>query len=317
MPALERSLTVLLPVHNAQSTLNETVSEILDVFPEFSPRFDVLIVDDGSSDGSRDLATAFARTDRRVRILQQDHLGVAEAMNLGVQAARGPWVARMDGDDIAVPDRLAACLAWAGPRKLDVCGGQAEWFGAATTSVWFPEDHEAIARELLFRCPILYPAAMVRREALGAFPHAAGSVFDDYELFTALALRWRLGNAPQVLLRHRVHDRQTSALTRPEVWREFRKHRFTYFYARYPGTPLVDYLPLARLSDQQPQVSGESLERAGRWLVALAEHPDQKLQRRMAERWEAARRQSPVPGSRSAGLEAIDHRFGLPLEGGA
>jgi glycosyltransferase involved in cell wall biosynthesis len=298
-------VSVVMPVYNGAAFLPEAIESILH---QSSTHFEFIIVDDGSTDASRDIIFAYARRDPRIRPVCCGHRGVAGvmAMNEGVRLARGQWIARMDQDDVALPDRLALSLVWAERKCLDVCGGQVEIFGAEGPAPRFPEDCEAIRREMLFRCPILYPTAVIRAGVLKENVHIDDCVFDDYELFSRLAPRYRLGNIPQVLLRHRRHDGQASVVMKDAFHKDFQRYRFRYFYEMYPHTPLGDYIPLARVSDCLTLRTLKELERTGRWLTQLADSPDRSLRRSMARRWrEACDRSAALGGN----VEAVFRRY--------
>ena len=281
----EPLVSVVMPVFNGETFLPEAIESILG---QTFGGFELLVVDDGSTDGSRDVAARFARLDSRVRTVCGGHRGAVACMNEGVRRSRGQWVARMDQDDIALPDRLAVQLEWAAGNGLDVCGGQAERFGARDGMLTFPDCHEAIAREMLFRCAVLYPTALVRTSLLKENGGITDCTFDDYELFTRLALCGRLGNVPSVLLRYRKHEEQTSRQRKKEMRKDFQRFRFRYFYRLHPRTPLADYFPLALVSDETPLRSLPDLERAGRWLAELADSPDGNVRCWMGRRWRRA-----------------------------
>ena len=310
-PATHPLVSVVMPVRDCAAFLPEAIDSILG---QTYPHFELIIVDNGSTDGSRDVIGSYAVRDRRVRTVSWPEADVSGAMNEGVRLARGDWIARMDGDDIAVRERLALSVTWAERNGLDVCGGQAETFGGDGPALWFPEDHTSICRELLFRCPMLYPATMIRATVLKDDPPVAGSVFDDYELFTRLAPRYRLGNAPQVLVRYRRHEAQTSVVRREEVRRDFQKYRFRYFYAVYPQTTLAEYLPLARVSDRGPLPTLTELEQAGGWLTRLARCADARVREAMAERWQRACERSAALGD---DVDAVFRRFEARMREGA
>ncbi len=274
-----------MPVFNGETFLPEAIESILG---QGFGRFEFLVVDDGSTDGSRDVVARYARQDGRVCLVTGGHRGVVASMDEGVARSRGQWVARMDQDDIASPDRLATQLEWAAKNGLDVCGSQAERFGTREGVLAFPESHESIAREMLFRCAVLYPTALVRTSLLRENGGGADCTFDDYELFTRLALRCRLGNVPAVLLRHRKHGAQASEKRKKDMRKDFQKFRFRYCYRRHPRLPLADYFPLALVSDGKPLHSLPGLERAGRWLAELADSPDRDVRIWMGRRWRKA-----------------------------
>ena len=278
------AISVVMPVYNGAPFLPEAIESILR---QTYTNFEFIIVDDGSTDGSRSIISDYAKKDQRIRLLSLNHRGVTGAMNEGVCLARGEWIARMDHDDVSSPDRLTVQLEWAIQNNLDVCGAQAETFGPKEEKLWwFPETHEAICKELFFRCPILYPTAIIRTDVFRENLHIKDCVFDDYELFTRLAPKHRMGNVAPVLLRYRRHETQTSKVRQKEFGKDFQKYRFRYFYKMFPNTPLTDYLPLALVSDKQPLSNIQQLERAGQWLVKLSNVSNENVRQKMGQRWQ-------------------------------
>ena len=103
MPNATPAITVLLPVYNGLPYLEAAIRSILQQsFEDFT----LLIVDDGSSDGSRVLLEKLAKTDARIELIFQQNAGIVLALNRGLDAVRSPYVARMDADDVALPQRL-------------------------------------------------------------------------------------------------------------------------------------------------------------------------------------------------------------------
>ena len=96
-------VSVVMPVYNGRKFLDEA---ILSIRKQTLRDLELIVVDNGSTDGSYDIATLHAEEDPRVRVLRLEHPGVAAALQAGIEAARAPWVARMDADDISLPDRL-------------------------------------------------------------------------------------------------------------------------------------------------------------------------------------------------------------------
>jgi len=288
-------ISVIMPVYNAAPFLSEAIESILR---QTYTRFEFIIVDDQSTDGSREIIALYAGKDHRILPVFRDQRGIAGAMNEGVRLARGEWIARMDADNVALPEKLAVQLDWINKNRVDVCGALAETFGEKEKMLWFPEGHDAVCRELLFRCAILYPAAMIRTDIFRNNLYQKECVFDDYELFTRLAPRYRMGNVPSVLLHYRKHDQQVSKIRLEEVGKDFQKYRFRYFYNIFPRTPLDDYIPLALVSDKQPVSDLQQLEKAGQWLVKLSDLPDKIVRRKMGERWQETCKRSANLGEK-------------------
>lgn len=275
-------ISVVMPVYNCVDYVAEAIRSIQ---AQTWRDLEFIIVDDGSTDGTRELLSDFARQDARIRLFFLDHGGGPRAANFGIQQASGDYIARMDADDIALPQRLETQRCWMEASQLDLCGSLAATIGDRQDIFWFPEDHEAIARELFFRVGLLHPTVMMRAAVLRANRYDESAEHDDYELWTRLAARYRMRNIQQVLLQHRCHDQQAHVARSRRFRLDKQKFRFRYFYERFPKTPLTDYLALARISDAEPMTSLAELRLAGEWLVDLAQYPDERLRRRMARRW--------------------------------
>lgn len=204
-------VSIVLPFRNAAATLAAALDSLT---AQTLADWEGLLIDDGSSDASPAIAAAYADTDRRWRLLRAGG-GLVAALNLGIAAARAPYVARMDADDLALPERLqrqAAMLA-ADP-SLAVVGCLVEafpdhavrdgmrrylgWLNALTTS-------DAIRDALFVESPIPHPSAMLRRDAvLAAGAYRAFDGPEDYDLWLRLLLAGgRAAKVPAVLLRWR------------------------------------------------------------------------------------------------------------------
>ena len=116
----------MLATWNGEAFLAEAIASIL---AQRYPRLELIVADDGSTDQTLAIAQGFAREDRRVRILRLDHRGQGAAVNAAAREARGELIARMDHDDVAHPERIAAQVVWLRRFDLDVCGCWARRFG--------------------------------------------------------------------------------------------------------------------------------------------------------------------------------------------
>ncbi|HPG71680.1 MAG TPA: glycosyltransferase [Syntrophales bacterium] len=103
------NISVVIPVHNGGPYLAQAIESVL---AQSWRDLELLIVDDGSTDGSSAVAERYARCDRRIRLVSQANRGVAAAANRGLEEARGQWVARLDADDVFLPDKLERQVAF-------------------------------------------------------------------------------------------------------------------------------------------------------------------------------------------------------------
>jgi len=287
-------LSVVMPAYNGAEYLGEAIRSILT---QTYSAFEFIIVDDGSTDDSARIIHEWAERDARIRPYFLEHGGVARAMNFGVRQARGALLARMDDDDIALPHRFATQLEWMRERQLDVCGSCAMAFGERTGALWFPESHDTIRRELIFRPAMLFPTLLMRTEIYLAHPLAAGVRFDDYALCSQLAPHYRLGNAPQFLLRYRNHARQTLRVSSDAISAEGDIYRRRCFQDLFPNATPQEWARYECIANAAPFVDTGELERAGAWLAALAQSPDNLHRQWLAKRWGKACRASAALGA--------------------
>jgi GT2 family glycosyltransferase len=212
-PAAPR-VTVLLPVHDAERFLSEAVESIL---AQSFADFELLAIDDGSRDGSASILDEYARRDRRVRVVRRPHEGLVATLNAGLSLARAELVARMDADDVALPERLERQLARLEREPALVCiGGAFELIdeaGRLFDRAFPPCDHATIlARALRGESTISHSAATYRREvvrALGGYDEAARWV-EDLDLWLRLSEHGALANLPELVSRVRHHQRSVS-----------------------------------------------------------------------------------------------------------
>jgi glycosyltransferase involved in cell wall biosynthesis len=230
-------VSVVMPVFNAGQFLVQAVESILG---QTLTTFDFIIIDDGSTDGSREILGAFAAKDARIRLISRPNKGIGPTRNEGWKTTNAELIAIMDADDIAVPDRLEKQVAFlrAHPEVVCVSGltrlidAQGRWIPCPLTP---PLEHEQIL-ELLLKgaCPVSNSAVMMRRtsiEQVGGYDEEL-SMAEDYALWLKLSEVGRLANLPDVLVSYRIHDgsvseRQTDLqLTRARTaWERAMKRR--------------------------------------------------------------------------------------------
>lgn len=208
MPSLP-CVSVLLPVFNGAATLARAIGSVQE---QTFPDWELLVVDDGSTDDTAALAIELAAADPRIRVLREPHRGIVGALHAGSAAARGEWIARHDADDECRPTRLEKQLALAA-RSPDcgVIATQVEFGGdpvaqagyalhVAWTNSFVTPDEIATAR--FIDAPIAHPSVMFRRELVAQFGgYRDGDWPEDYELW----LRWmdagvRFAKVPEPLL---------------------------------------------------------------------------------------------------------------------
>jgi hypothetical protein len=200
-------VTVLMSVFNGQRYLREAVESILgQTFEDF----ELLVVNDGSTDASRAILDSYR--DPRLRIVEHaTNLGLSRSLNRGIAQARGRYVARLDADDVAEPDRLQRQVDFL-DRHPDVvllgsCYTVIDEDGHRIGQRWVPVDDLEIRWMLEFCNAFAHSAVMLRRDALAgeAVVYDESLVYAmDYDLWTRLAGRGRLANLDACLVRWRA-----------------------------------------------------------------------------------------------------------------
>lgn len=218
-------VSVVLPVFNAAATIRRAVESIR---AQRWTNWEMVAVDDGSTDGTSEILRELARVEPRIRIIEQVHAGVAAAANAAAGAARGELIARMDADDVSHPERLAEQVAWLDApanREVGVVGCLVEFGGDRAVGEGYAlhvdwvnslVTPEQISLRRFVEAPLANPSVLFRRELIAQYGgYRDGDFPEDYELW----LRWldagvRMAKVPRVLLTW--HDAPTR-LTRTDA----------------------------------------------------------------------------------------------------
>jgi hypothetical protein len=207
------TLSVVMSVYNGEAYLAEAVESILaQTFEDF----EFLIIDDGSKDRTAEMLADYAKRDGRVRLVTQENKGRAESLTCGIGLSRSRYIARMDADDISMPDRLREQVEFLDSHpEVGLLSGLYEHIdtnGRVQGTVRLPLCDSAIRAVMLRYSPMCHPAVMMRKEAAcsaGGYRKALLDA-DDYDLWLRMAERTRLANLDRVILRYRIHRGQAS-----------------------------------------------------------------------------------------------------------
>jgi len=226
-------VSFVMPVYNAEPFLLESLKSIsAQTFKDW----ELIAIDDGSTDNSAAVLKNHSASENRMRVIMHENKGLVRALNEGIRIASGKWIARMDADDICLPDRLENQLAWATQQNAQVCGGGIERIGVTGKNSWrFPTSCEGIYAWLLFRPAFAHPTVIIHRETLLKFPYSEKySCAQDYELWTRMALNQvRMTNYPGTVLKYRIHSKQVSH-TRKQQQTDMRMEITRKYWQRSP-----------------------------------------------------------------------------------
>ena len=206
-------VSVVMVVCNVDQFLAESIESILhQTFTEF----DFIIVDYGSTDSSKSVVQRYAKRDLRIRFHEIPHCGLGDARNVACSLARGRYVALMDADDVAVPERLQLEYEFMeGHPTVGLLGGAVQWINRAGQDIFVglvPTDDQEIRLAMAVHNPFWQPTVLLRREALvrsGGYRDAFAPA-EDYDLWMRVSEHFDCANLGKVVLRYRMHPQQVS-----------------------------------------------------------------------------------------------------------
>lgn len=248
-------ISVIMPVYNGSAFIAPAIESILH---QTYPHFELIVVDDGSTDNSVALINEYRHRDRRVRLYCNPHSGVSRALNTGIHAAQHPFVAIMHADDIALPTRLERQLNMAQQQPgvliwgsygyhASITGEPISQFSVGPTSI--EECHLLRSRAEVVQA--IHPTVMFKRDValdVGGYDPVAGqNAAEDIEFFDRMLEHGPLVTIPEPLLLYRVHpgsltmQKYTRQLLIAEYVRERQRRRlanqpletFDVFEARF------------------------------------------------------------------------------------
>jgi hypothetical protein len=236
-------VSIVVPAYNAAATLRETLDSAC---AQTWSDLEIIVVDDGSTDATPEIAAAKAAADPRVRLLRQANAGFCASRNAGVQAARGDYVAPLDSDDLMHPRRIAAQMA-----RMTELGPQGGYVYTLSRGI---DQHGRVVDDrghpgfdgcVFLRSVICNfvgngSALLVRREALteigGYAPQLTRLGSEDWHLQCMIARRWTVGCVPEMLTGYRL--RANSVSMNLERMRQSELIAVEMTISQTPGTPV-------------------------------------------------------------------------------
>lgn len=205
-------ITVAMPVYNDDLYVSSSVNSILNqTFKDFT----LLIIDDGSSDNSLDIISSY--NDKRIKIVKHSqNMGRPAARNTALKYADGEYLAWMDADDIALPNRLQKQVAFLDSHpKISICGSKVRYFHEMRGTSRHPATSSGILATTLFHPPIANPSAVIRLSSIRQKNICYDNRFkraQDFSFWVDCFLVHRLNGfvLPDILLKYRVFSRPTA-----------------------------------------------------------------------------------------------------------
>lgn len=243
-------VSVIMSVYNGEQYLTEAIDSILN---QTFTDFEFIIINDGSTDGTADILRSYE--DPRLRIVEQENIGLTRSLNRGILLAQGEYIARMDDDDLSLPERLDRQVAFLNAHpEVGILGTACRIVDEVSTQEWEmhpPLSDGQIRQRLIRGNPFIHSSVMMRKsilQAVGGYNEAYPYI-QDYELWVRLAAHTRLANLPDVLHVRRFHWGAISTTKRTELLRLWLRMRIRYeafqrldypwYYAVYILQPLL------------------------------------------------------------------------------
>lgn len=255
------SVSVLLPVYNAEAYLTTALTSILhQTFRDF----ECIVINDGSTDGSGSILDRLASCDPRVRLVHRKNQGYSRCLNEALGMARAPLLARMDADDESLPSRFASQVKFLDthPEIVAVSG---QWIRIdpkgriLSEEKYLPIDHETIMLELMNGFGVLpHPGVMMRTDAVrrvGGY-RVEFEPAEDLDLWLRLSEFGQLRNLDQHIMRYRLHPGAASSARREEQ-REAARKAVLEAYARRGEAAPANFVPRLSRTDNQAAVYAE------------------------------------------------------------
>lgn len=207
-------VSVLMTVYNPGKYLSEAVESILN---QTYQGFEFVIINDGSTDGSKKVLDDYAKADDRIRLFHQENHGLVYSLNRGLKLAKGKMVARMDSDDVSLPERLGRQVEYFSKHPNTVLLGttfaEVDQTGKQTRILTVLLEDDDIKRDMYFRCPFAHGSVMFRKEAMLAIDGYRQAMWpaEDYDAWERLRSKGDFANLPELLFQYRTGSESISS----------------------------------------------------------------------------------------------------------
>jgi glycosyltransferase involved in cell wall biosynthesis len=206
----DKTVSVIMPLYNAAEYLPQALDSVAE--QTLADWELIAVCEPNSRDGTNGVIAKYAQKDERVRlIVNSTHLGIAASLNVGIRAAQGEYIARMDGDDLCHPQRLEKQVAFLRENPdISILGSNIQFIDArgrpGVHISQYSTEHRRIKSDLLFYCEIMHPAVMMRKadmEKHHLYYDEHYTASEDFELWNRASRLVKLANLRDVLLYYR------------------------------------------------------------------------------------------------------------------
>ena len=211
-------ISVVMSVYNGEQYLQESIESILT---QTYSDFEFIIIDDCSTDNSVNIIESY--DDNRIRLVRnKQNLRLPASLNKGINLAKGEYIARMDADDISMPERFAKQVLYMDTHPdVAVVGGGFQAIDESGNNLYIHHapNGKKLARYCLIPSPMAHPTVMIRRDVIvnnNLFYDEQYSSAQDYDLWQRINRKFKIENLPDILLRYRIQSNSISVAKRKQ-----------------------------------------------------------------------------------------------------
>jgi len=235
-------VSVIMPVYNAAEFLVEAIESVRK---QTYKNWEMIVVNDGSNDETDEILKKFTGKDKRIKVISfSNNQGISRSLNWALEFASGDLIARMDGDDIALPNRFKFQVEYLKKNpKVVAVGGQAEMIddkGIVFAEKRFPTDAKNLREMIMWAVPMQHPIVMARATAFGKYGYDERMrTAEDVDLFMKLLSDGEFGNVDEVVYQYRKTDMSNG-------YHDVKKTFYWTVWARIRGIVKFGYRPSLR-----------------------------------------------------------------------
>ena len=203
-----------MPAYNSENFISKSIDSVIN---QSFLNYEMIIVDDGSNDSTKEIIKMYCKKNSKIRLLSKSNSGITESLNYGLKFCLGKWIARLDADDLCQFDRLKKQILLAeSSTKLGLVGSDALFINKFDKNLFhysYPSNHEELKNNLLGgkkffpHSSAFYNSELV--SALGGYRYRAG-MSEDWDLWLRIASKKEITNINEPLIKIRIHNDQVS-----------------------------------------------------------------------------------------------------------
>lgn len=203
-------VSVVMPAYNSEKYIAEAIESILN---QTYKNFEFIIVNDGSTDNTLKIIKKYAKKDKRIKVINnKENLKICKSLNRGITSSKGKYIARVDSDDISLPERFEEQVDFLEKNKeAGVVGADMQIFNGLTKENIsirkYEKTDEKLRKTIFFYSPFAHPAVMIRKRVLEDLGQYNEEYHDceDLELWFRIGSKYKFANINKILIKYRFH----------------------------------------------------------------------------------------------------------------